>query len=219
MAMTLGDAFNRRKKLAADLTAWTNRLQQAGKDTRSYRTKATEGTDAFTPEPGTERTTTRHYTIEECQARITQVLSEDQELALRISLTNQRAKAAIQDLDGVTRELSVPELLVLKNEIIPRMETVARAMPTRPDNVNVFAEGNSYIRHRQIKRVEKKKETLSEKGLKVEEIILEGYDVVETTDYGRPVREVYNEIDRIQEFAERVKQAINEANKVELVDL
>jgi hypothetical protein len=42
---------------------------------------------------------------------------------------------------------------------------------------------------------------------------------VEHTDYGLPRREVWNEIDRIQEFAERVKQAIYEANKTELVEL
>jgi hypothetical protein len=44
-----------------------------------------------------------------------------------------------------------------------------------------------------------------------------GYDVVEITDYGLPAREMYNEIDRVQEFLQRVKQAINRANKTELV--
>ena len=37
-------------------------------------------------------------------------------------------------------------------------------------------------------------------------------------DYGLPTRDVWNEIDRVQEFLQRVKQAINRANKTELVD-
>lgn len=219
MAMTLSDAFNRRKKLAADLQSWIQRLAQAGTEKREYRTKAIQGDGAFTPEPGSEKSTQRHYTIEECKARIEELLREDRELALRISLTNQRAKAQVEDLDGTVRELTVPELLVLKNEIIPKLEQIARATPTRADGVNVFEHGDGFIKHRTIKKIERKKETLAEKGLKVEEVIIEGYDVVETTDYGLLRREVWNEIDRIQEFAERVKQAIFEANKTELVEL
>ena len=46
-----------------------------------------------------------------------------------------------------------------------------------------------------------------------------GYDVVEVTDFGLQSREMWNEIDRIQEFLQRVKQAINRANKTELVEL
>src|SRR5690348_15698985 len=108
--MTLSDAFNRRKKLAADIASWTNRLSQAGTERREYRTKAIEGDGAFVPEPGSEKFTERHYTIEECQAHIAALMREDRELALRISLTNQRAKARVQDLDGTERELTVPEL-------------------------------------------------------------------------------------------------------------
>jgi hypothetical protein len=219
MAMTLSDAFNRRKKLSADLQSWIQRLAQAGVERRDYRTKSIEGDGAFTPEPGSEKSTHRHYTIEECTARIEELLREDRELALRISLTNQRARAQVQDLDGAMREMTVPELLVLKNEIIPKMEQVARATPTRADGVNVFEEGDGFIKHRTIKKIERKKETLLEKGLKMEEVITEGYDVVEHTDYGLPRREVWNEVDHIQEFAERVKQAIYEANKTELVEL
>src|SRR5438445_13788347 len=115
MALRLGDAFNRRKKLGADLTSWINRLQHAGVTRRSYRTKAIEGNGAFTPEPGSEKTTTRHYSIEECREKIQEILAEDRSLALRISLTNQRARAEVEDLDGKSREYSIPELLVLKD--------------------------------------------------------------------------------------------------------
>lgn len=217
--LSLGDAFNRRKKLAADLQTWINRLGQAGSVRRTYRTQAIEGEAAFAPEPGTERMSERHYTIEECHERLQQILREDRELAMRISLTNQRARARVLDLDGQERELSIPELLVLRADLIPKLEQVARATPTRAEDVSVYEAGDGFVRHRQIKKLERKKETLTNKGHKVEEIELTGYDVSETTDYGLPRREAWNEVDRIQEFAQRVKEAIAQANKIELVEL
>lgn len=217
--MTLGDAFNRRKKLSADLQSWINRLDVAGSERRSYRTPALEGEGAYRPEPGTEKTGTRTYTVEECRERIDAILAEDQELALRISRTNQQARAEIEDLDGSVRVLSIPELLVLKGDTIPKLEQAARAVPLRADDVGVYERGENWIRYRTVKKVERKRESFSDKGLKVEQIDLLGYDVVEVTDYGVPRREQWDEIDRIGEFAQRVKQAINRANKTELADL
>ena len=217
--MTLGDGFNRRKKLAADLETWINRLTAAGRTRRTFRTKDIEGSKAFEPEPGSEKITTRHYTIEECRERIEEALAEDRELAMRISLTNQRAKAPLEELDGSVRELSIPELLVLKSDIIPKLERAARAIPTLADNVNVVESTDEHVRHRTISKVERKKETMSDKGMKVEEIEIIGYDVVETTDYGVVAREAWNEIDKIQDYAQRVKHAINRANKTELIEL
>lgn len=219
MKLTLGDAFNRRKKLGADLQTWINRLHTAGTDARAFRTKAIEGEAAFVPEPGSEKLRERHYTIQECRSRIAEIIAEDRDLALRISLTNQRAKAEIEDLDGLTRELSIPELLVLKADIIPKLEQAARAVPTRAEGVNVFERGDTFVRHRTIKQLDQKKQTMSDKGMKIEENEIIGYDVVETTDYGILQRDAWNEVDRIQEFAQRVKQAINRANKAELVEL
>jgi hypothetical protein len=219
MAMNLGDAFNRRKKLSQDLTAWTNRLKSSGVTRRTYRAKAIEGDAAFTPEPGSEKTTQRHYTVEECRARMKEIIAEDRELALRISLTNQAARAEVEDLDGTVRSYTIPELLVLKDSIIPKMEEAARAVPLRADGVNTIESGENHVRYRTVNKVERKKETFSDKGLKAEEMELLGYDVVEVTDFGLPSREMWNEIDRIQEFQQRVKQAINRANKTELVEL
>ncbi|MDQ3340058.1 MAG: hypothetical protein M4D80_33280 [Myxococcota bacterium] len=219
MRMTLGDGFNRRKKLAGDIASWTNRLKASGNTKRTFRCKAIEGKDAFTPEPGSEKTTSRHYTVEECRDKIRELIDEDRILALRISLTNQSAKAEVEDLNGKVRTYSVPELLVLKDSIIPKLEEAARAVPLRTDGVNVMDAGDNHVRYRQVNKVERKKETFSEKGLKAEEMETLGYDVTEVTDYGLPSREVWNEIDRIQEFLQRVKQAINRANKTELVDL
>ena len=219
MAMTLGDGFNRRKKLGADLTSWINRLQHSGATRRAYRTKSIEGSGAFSPEPGSEKTTARHYTVEECREKIRAILEEDRALALRISLTNQRARAEVEDLDGKTREYSIPELLVLKDTAIPKLEQAARAIPLRADGVSVFETAPGHVRHRAVTKVERKKETFSDKGLKAEEVELLGYDIVEVTDYGLVSRDVWNEIDRIQEFLQRVKQAINRANKSELVEV
>jgi hypothetical protein len=219
MNLTLGDAFNRRKKLAADLAAWIGRLQASGAVRRSFRTKAIEGAQAFVAEPGSEKSSTRHYTIEECRARIDAIIAEDRELALRISLTNQRARADIEDLDGQTRSYSIPELLVIKDDIIPKLEQSLRAVPLRADNVSVFETAPGVVKHRTVTKVERKRETFSEKGLKAEEMELLGYDVVEITDFGLGSRDMWNAIDRVQEYQQRVKQAINRANKTELVTL
>ena len=219
MSMNLGDAFNRRKKLSSDLAAWTNRLKSSGVTRRTYRTKVIEGDRAFAPEPGSEKSTMRHYTVEECRAKIKEIVDEDLVLALRISLTNQAAKAEVEDLDGKLRTYSIPELLVLKDSIIPKLEEAARAVPLRADGVNVMDSGTDHVRYRTVTKVERKKETFSEKGLKAEEMETLGYDVVEVTDFGLPSRQMWNEIDRIQEFLQRVKQAINRANKTELVEL
>jgi hypothetical protein len=219
VAMSLGDAFNRRKKLGADLQSWIARLGLAGTERRTYRTSALEGAAAYRPDPGTERVSTRQYTVQECREKIAAILAEDEQLALRISRTNQQARAEIEDLDGRTRVLSIPELLVLKDDAIPKLEQAARAVPLRADDVSVYDSGDDWVRYRQVKKVERKKETFSDKGLKVEEVELLGHDVVEITDYGLPRREQWDAIDRIGEFAQRVKQAINQANKTELAEL
>lgn len=217
--LTLGDAFNRRKKLAADLAAWIGRLQSAGATRRSYRTKSVEGANAFVPDAGTEKQSTRHYTVEEARARIDEILAEDRDLALRISLTNQAAKTEIEDLDGVARTYTVPELLVIKDDIIPKLEQSLRAVPTRADNVSVFGTADGAVKHRTVTKVERKRETFSDKGLKAEEMELLGYDIVEITDYGLASRDMWNAVDRVQEYQQRVKQAITRANKTELVTL
>ena len=186
---------------------------------RSFRTLAVDGANAYTPEPGTEKSSTRHYTVEESRARIDEILAEDRSLALRISVTNQRATTEIEDLDGTLRSYTVPELLVIKDDVIPKLEQSLRAVPVRADNVSVYATGDEWVKHRTVTKVERKRETFSDKGLKAEEMELLGYDVVEITDFGLASRDMWNAIDRVQEYQQRVKQAINRANKTELVSL
>ncbi len=59
MAMTLSDAFNRRKKLAADLQSWIQRLAQAGTEKLEYRTKAVQNESLPTVEQIARATPTR----------------------------------------------------------------------------------------------------------------------------------------------------------------
>ena len=92
-------------------------------------------------------------------------------------------------------------------------------MPVRADNISVYETGTDFVKHRSVTKVERKRETFSDKGLKAEEMVLLGFDVVEVTDFGLPTREMWNAIDRVQEYQTRVKQAITRANKTELVTL
>ena len=48
---------------------------------RSFRTLAVDGSSAFVAEPGTEKSSTRHYTVDECRAKIDAIIAEDRELA------------------------------------------------------------------------------------------------------------------------------------------
>jgi hypothetical protein len=57
-------------------------------------------------------------------------------------------------------------------------------VPLRADDVSVYESGDDWVRYRLVKKVERKKESFSDKGLKVEEVELLGHDVVEVTDYG-----------------------------------
>jgi hypothetical protein len=89
--------------------------------------------------PSTGARSSAPNTVQECREKIAAILAEDQELALRISRTNQQARAEIEDLDGRARVLSIPELLVLKDDAIPKLEQAARAVPLRADDVSCSA--------------------------------------------------------------------------------
>ena len=99
---------------------------------------------------------------------------------------------------------------MIKDDIIPKLEDALRAVPVRADNVSVFETLPGAVKHRTVTKVERKRETFSDKGLKAEEMELLGYDVVEITDFGLASRDMWNAIDRVQEYQQRVKQAINQ---------
>ena len=50
------------------------------------------------------------------------------------------------DLNGRVRVLSIPELLVLKDDTIPKLEQAARAVPLRADDVSVYDSGDAWVR-------------------------------------------------------------------------
>jgi len=160
-----------------------------------------------------------NLTFDEVRKKINELIQADKELALRISLTNQKAKAEMLDLDGKEVELTIPELIVLKNDIAPKLEEAARAIPKLANGVNFLEVTDNYKKWRSVQPYYKQKQSLSEKGHKIEEDYIDYYDVNEVTDYGIEERNVFDEIDRIHEWQHRLKEAINKANRYELVDL
>ena len=219
MTITLGDAFSRRKQIESELSNWINRLKLAGKDSIKYQTKEIEGGNQFIKIPGSEKDFKRTYTIEECQEKIKQLIEEDRKIALRISLTNQKAKARLVDLEGNEVELTIPELLVLKNDIAPKLEEAAQAVPRKAVGVEVIEKTDAYTKWRTIYPLYKQKQSLSEQGHKIEEEYIDYYNVEEIIDYGIEERNVFDQIDKIHAWQHRLKEAINQANKTELIEL
>ncbi|MFX0101848.1 MAG: hypothetical protein ACFFCS_19945 [Candidatus Hodarchaeota archaeon] len=217
--MNLGDAFARRKQISAELDSWISRLRLAGRDTLQYRVESIENKDKMVPIPGSTKEYKRTYTIEECLEKIEGLTKEDKTLALRISLTNQKAKAKLEDLEDVEQELTIPELLVLKNDIAPKLENTARAIPIQAKGVEVLSESDKSVKWRTIMKVEKSKQELSDKGHKIENKVVDYYMIDEIIDYGYPERKVFDKIDKIHLWLQRIKKAINEANKTDLMDL
>ncbi|MBN1214691.1 MAG: hypothetical protein JXA99_04540 [Candidatus Lokiarchaeota archaeon] len=219
MGLTLGDGFSRRKQIENEFNTWINRLKLAGKDTIRYQTKEIEGDKKFKAIPGSKKEFKRTYSIEECRSKIGELIEEDQKLALRISLTNQKAKAKLIDLDGNEVELTIPQLILLKNDIAPKLEETAQAIPKVAKGVEVLNIKDNSIQWRSIYPLYKKKQSLSEQGHKIEEEYIEYYNVEENIDFGFDERKVYDEIDKIHDWQHRLKEAINQANKTELIEL
>jgi len=217
--MNLGDGFARRKQITAQIDEWTNRLKLTGRESIVYQTKAVEGKDANIPITGSTKTYMRTYTIEECQKHLQELIEEDQKLALRISITNQKAKAKLVDLEGKVRDYTIPELLVLRNDVAPKMEAVARSIPIQTKAVNIVEKSEKMIKWTRIDKHMRHIQEISEKGSKIENDVVDFYTVEEVTDYGWAERRVFDEIDRIHLFLQRIKDSINEANKAELLPL
>ncbi len=219
MTMTLGDGFSRRKQISSELDTWINRLRLAGRDSVKYQTKKIEGDGSFMPIPGSIKDFKRSYTIEECNEKINSLIEEDRKLALRISLTNQNAKSTMTDLKGMEVTLTIPELLVLKNDIAPKLENAQRGIPIKAKGVDVVDNANDFIKWRTINPVYKKKQSLSEQGHKIEQEYIDYYNVEEIVDYGFDERAVYDNIDKLHAWMQRLKEAINQANKTDLITL
>ena len=217
--ITLSDGFSLRKAIASELETWMNRLRLAGRKTNRYQSKEIEGDKKFTAIPGSLTEYPRHYTIPECNEKIKELIEEDRKLAMRISVTNQKAKALMKDLEGNDVELTIPALLVLKNDIAPKLERAAQAIPKLNQNAEVMEKTNDYCKWRTVFPYYKTKQSLSEQGHKIEEEYVDYYNVEEVMDYGYDERKVNDEIDKIHSWQHRLKEAINQANKTPLVDL
>lgn len=219
ITLTLGDAFSRRKQIESEITTWISRLQIAGTDTKKYTTKQITGNQKFEPIPGSTKTYKRHYEIEECINALEKLIEEDKNLALRISLTNQQAKAKLLDLDGQEKEFTIPELLVLKNDIAPKLENLKRSIPIRAQGVDIIEQSDTSIKYRVISEVKKSVQEMGEKGQVITNNITDYYTVEERTDFGYNQRTVYDEIDNIHTWLVRLKEAINQANRTPLAEL
>jgi len=219
MPITLGDAFSRRKQIESEINTWISRLNLAGTDTITYQTKKIDSDEKFKPIPGTKKDYIRNYSITECRNKISELIKEDQKLAIRISITNQKAKARIIDLDGIEKELTIPELLVLKNDIAPKFERAAQAIPKLRKGVEIIEKTDQFVKWRLVTPKYKIKQSLSDQGHKIENEYIDYYDVQEISDYGMAEREVFDEIDKIHAWQHRLKEAINDANKTELIEL
>lgn len=217
--ITLGDAFSRRKQINSKLENWFNRLTLAGRNSIKYETKEVEGERSFEPTPGTRTEYQRNYTIEECKKKIKELIEEDKKLAIQISLTNQQARATMEDLEGNQITLTIPELLVLKNDIAPKLERAASSTPKLAKGVEVLEKTEEFTKWRTVTPYYKTKQALSDKGHKIEEEVIDYYEVEEITDFGIPERKIYDEVDKIHAWQHRLKEAINQANKTELIEL
>lgn len=216
--LTLGDAFSRRKQIESEITTWSSRLQLAGTETTRFTTKEIES-KKFEPIPGSIKVFSRNYTIQECIEALEKLIEEDKNLALRISLTNQVAKAKIIDLDGEEKELSIPALLVLKNDIAPKLENFKRAIPIRAQGVEIIEDKGEFIKYRLVTETKKSVQQMGEKGQVITNAVSDFFTIEERIDYGFNQRIVFDEIDKIHQWLVRLKEAINQANRTHLVAL
>ncbi len=216
--MNLGNAFARRKQLNAEISTWTNRLSLSGKNTKQYRTLDISEGKNFKPIPGTIKEYNRNYSIEECRDKLNVLIEEDKLLAIRISLTNQVAKARIINLEGKEEILSIPELLVLKNDIAPKIEQAIRSIPRKTVGVEIMETSEQSIKWRAITTRLKTEQVLNDKGL-AENKVIDYHDVQEVEDFGYSEREVFDEVDKVHKWMQSLKEAVNQANQTELVEI
>lgn len=216
--MNLGDGFSRRKQIQGEFKTWINRLQLTGKDEVNYEVGELNQ-KAGSATPGTLTKFKRVFTTEECIKKLKELLDQDKELALKISLTNQKAKAQIVDMEGKNVELTIPELIVLKNEIAPKLEEIYRSIPKRTTDKNVIEETDNYIKWRVIQAMVTRTREIGENNFQRDVDKVLGFKIKEVTDYGYTERKIFDKIDEIQKWQQRIKEAINQANKTLLVEL
>ena len=216
--MNLGDGFSRRKQIQSEFKSWINRLQLTGQEETKYTVAKLDQTEEQAV-PGSKTKFNRVFTTEECLKNLNDLLEQDKKLALRISLTNQEARANMIDLDGKEVELTIPELIVLKNEISPKLEEIARSIPKQNLGREVIETADGYIKWRVIKSINSRTREITKEGFQRDVDKTLGYNIKEVTDYGYTERAIFDQVDNIQKWQHRLKEAINQANKTLLIEL
>lgn len=217
--MNLGDGFSRRKQIQNEFKVWLNRLSLSGREESKFSVLKL-GDSEEQAMPGSSKKYGRNFTIEECLEKLKDLIEEDKILSKRISLTNQQAKAIALDLDGNEVELTIPELIVLKNDIAPKLEEIEQNIPQQAKNVEIIKEVKNYsIKWREIKTIVSRTREISSKGLQRDVDVIKGYNVREVIDYGYPERKLLERKDDLRAWLNRLKQAINEANKTLLIKI
>ncbi len=214
----LGDGFSRRKQIQTLFGVWLNRLSLSGREEVRF-TSTVLGDSEDKAIAGTLKKFGRNFTIEECLSKLEELIKEDKGLAKRISLTNQQAKAPVEDLEGNTAELTIPELIVLKNDIIPKLEEITNNIPTQTTGVEIIETVGDAIKWRTIKTLISRTRKVSKEGFQLDVDVITGYNVKKVVDYGYSERKITDRNDKLQAYVSRVKIAINEANKTLLINL
>lgn len=216
--MNLGDAFTRRKALENEIVTWQRRLQLAGCNEIRYDAKdsSAEPTEAI---DGTKREFNRSYSIKECLDKIKELIESDKELTIRISKTNQIAKAKMLDLDDNEVELTIPELIVLKNDILPKILETESYIPTAKEGMEVIKKEPNYSILREIHSNVKRTREINKDGFQIEKEETVSYSIRRIEDFGYNQRDVNDRLDKIHAWEQRLKEAINQANKTILINL
>lgn len=217
--MNLGDGFSKRKQIQNEFQIWLRRLSLAGKDETRFITKEL-GADENKAVKGSLKKFIRNYTIDECLDKLTAFIKEDTELAHRISLTNQKAAVTMKNLDGEEVRLTIPELIVLKNNIAPKFVEIEDNIPRLTSGEEIIEdESKDFVKWRVIKAIIDKTREIGENGFQRDVEVVKGYNVREVKDYGYSERAIYDRKDNIAAWETRLKEAINQANKTLLVEL
>lgn len=217
--MNLGDGFSRRKQIQSEFDVWLNRLSLAGREETHFSTKEL-GDSEENAVVGSLRKFGRNFSIEECLSKLDDLLEEDKTLAKRISLTNQQARAVVMNIEGnKLLTLTIPELIVLKNDITPKLNEIEEHIPQQTAGKEVLETKDKYIKWREIKTIISRTRKVSKEGFQMDVDVLKGYNVKEIVDYGYNERELLDRKDKLREWEGRLKKGINEANKTILINL
>lgn len=210
--MNLSDAFTRRKEIQEEIKLWTTRLSQSGTNSKVYNL------DPNKKEISIISIIERQYTIEECIHALNKLMEEDKSLAVRISKTNSKIEVDLEDYEGNIRKVSIAELLILKDSIIPNMQIIVNSKPIITAGATKGEQKKGYIEYEILQPIAKNIDDVKE-GVKFSKQIIESYTKSIIQDFGITLRQKYDEQDKINQFARRVKKALNEANKTTLLNL